>query len=109
MGNLINLLIYIAIYFFTTLPLFIIAKKCEHEYAWLAWVPLADLWLMCDMAAIPLYWAILSVIISPLFPILLIALWWRISENTNKPGWLGFLMVVPLVKHTWFNSAGAHE
>ena len=24
-------------------------------------------------------------------------IWYRIAENTNKPGWLGLLMVIPVV------------
>ncbi|HLK59014.1 MAG TPA: hypothetical protein VKU00_20810 [Chthonomonadaceae bacterium] len=32
-----------------------------------------------------------------LMPIFGIVLWWRIAENTNKPGWLSLFMLIPIV------------
>lgn len=80
--------------------LFVIAHKSEHPLKWLALVPLANLWLMCDMADVPIYY--LLVYLVPVLGLWLflgvyVWLWMRISENTNKPQWLGLLMLIPFV------------
>ena len=74
-----------------------VAKKSEHPLAWLAWVPFVSLWLMSNMSDTSRLWVILSFILFPFFPYCLILLWWRISENANKPGLLGILMIVPVL------------
>jgi|SRR5579862_3207433 len=93
-GSLIFGLVSYVIY---TIPLFMIALKSGHPYAWLAWIPIADIWLMCDMADLELAWCLL--LFLPCFGLLIFQLivWMRIAENTNKPSWLGILMVMPLV------------
>lgn len=84
------------VYVLYTLPLFMIAKKSEHPYAWLAFVPLANLWLMCDMADKDVWWIILFFV--PLINIIVyIAVWMALAENTNKPAWLGILMIFPII------------
>ena len=89
-------LFYVGFYIVETLPVFIIARRCGHEYAWLAFVPLANLWLMCDMADMNVWF--LLILLLPYVNILFLAVvWWRIAENTNKRGWIGLLMIVPLL------------
>jgi len=84
------------IYVFTAVPIFMIAYKSRHEYSWLAFVPIANWWLMCDMADRPAYWVILMMI--PYAGAVFYALvWMAIAENTNKPSWLGILMLVPVL------------
>ena len=97
MNGLSPLIWALAFYFLETLPLFLIAQKSEHPYAWLAWVPIANFWLMCDLADVPIIWLIAIIVFFPVLPLALIILWWRISESTNKPGWLGLFMVIPVV------------
>lgn len=92
-----SLAVSLALYVIYTLPLFVIALKSDHPYAWLAWIPFANIWLMCDMADLGLGW-ILILFIPYLGALVFQAVaWMRISENTNKPSWLGLLMVVPLL------------
>jgi hypothetical protein len=89
-AGLFALLIYITV----ALPLFIIAQKSGHEYAWAAFVPFANLWLMCDMADVnPLF--ILLYFIPYVNVLLHMYLWSRLAENTNKSPLWGVLMVVP--------------
>lgn len=79
------------------LPLFIIARKCANPLAWVAFVPLANLWLMCDLADRDLYWLLLVLLPGIGIVLFELAVWPAIAENTNKPAWLGLLMVFPLV------------
>jgi uncharacterized membrane protein YhaH (DUF805 family) len=97
MDNLLALVIVVSAYIAYALPLYIIAKKSEEEYAWLAFVPFANLWLMCQMTDLSLIWLILSLFIPPVACLFQIVVWWRIAENTNKSGFWGVLMVIPYV------------
>lgn len=92
-----DLIIPLVIYTLYTLPLFIIAVKSEHSLAWLAFVPLANLWLMCDMADKELAW-ILLLIIPVIGPVIFYAMiWMALAENTHKPPWVGLLTLLPVV------------
>ena len=83
-------------YIIYQLPLFLIAQKGGHEMAWLAFVPIGNLWLMCDMVdANPAL--ILLMVLPGINLCFYIYLWWQIAEYANKPGILGVLMVVPLL------------
>lgn len=95
MHHLVGPLIWYVIY---TLPLFLIAWKSEHDLAWLAWVPIANLWLMCDMADLDLWWILIAMLVPFVGGIVFQAMvWMRLAENTNKPAFLGILMVIPIV------------
>ncbi|MDE2127312.1 MAG: hypothetical protein KGJ62_12050 [Armatimonadetes bacterium] len=78
------------------LPVYIIARKCEHELAWLAWIPFGFLWLQWDLSGVDTIWLLLSFV--PVFGTIGMAvIWMGIAETTNKPAILGVLMVIPLV------------
>ena len=79
-----------------TISVLIIAYKSAHPLWWLALIPIANLWLMVDMADLPIFTLIMLFI--PLVNIIVyVWIWMRISENTNKSQWLGLLMIVPFV------------
>ncbi|HLV81107.1 MAG TPA: DUF5684 domain-containing protein [Chthonomonadaceae bacterium] len=91
-----NLIIDLIGYILFALPVYIIAKKSEHEYAWLAFVPFANLWLLCDMADKEVWWLLLFFL--PIVNLIAyVLIWMAIAENTNKPAWLGLLMAIPVV------------
>lgn len=95
MNDLVGPLVWYVVY---TLPLFLIAVKSEHSLAWLAFVPIANLWLMCDMTDLDLWWILIAMLVPLIGGIVFQAVvWMRLAENTNKPSWLGLLMVIPLV------------
>ena len=91
-----NLFLDMVLYVVYSLPIFIIARKSEHEYAWFAFIPFLDLWLMCDMADVEIWWILIFML--PFINVLFyIYLWSRIAENTNKSPLWGILMIVPVV------------
>lgn len=96
MSFLIILVEAFVFYLIETVPIYVIARKCGHEYAWLAFVPIGNLWLLCDMADMDL-WCLVLWLIPYVNIILLAVVYWRIAENTNKAGWIGLLMIVPVL------------
>jgi Family of unknown function (DUF5684) len=89
------LVIGLAFYAYFALALQTIATKTQTENAWLAWIPLANLFLMLMVAKKPLWWFILFLI--PLVNlVMLIIVWMAVAEARGKPNWWGVLMIVPL-------------
>ncbi|MDD5584265.1 MAG: hypothetical protein PHV55_04330 [Candidatus Omnitrophica bacterium] len=95
-------IIGLAAYIFTSLCLQMIAKKTNNEPSWLAWIPIANLFLMCKIAGLSYWW--LLIILAGFIPILGFFaslgfsgfLWYKIAIARGKPGWIGVLVLVPL-------------
>jgi hypothetical protein len=72
-----------------------IANKTSTPNAWLAWVPIANVFLMLGIAKKPMWWFILFLI--PLANIVIaVIVWMAIAEARNKPNWWGILTIVPV-------------
>src|SRR5258708_38451340 len=93
------IVLYLLLYIIEVIPVYVIAQKSGHEYAWLAFIPFANLWLLCDMADMET-WFLIIFLVPFVNVVLLGIIWWRIAENPNKPGPLGLLMLVPVLN--WF-------
>jgi hypothetical protein len=100
----------IAMYIYMGLTLMSVAKKLKVEPAWLAWVPIGNVYLMTKMAKMP-WWPML-LLIGALIPYLgIIAMvafmvfafiWmWKICEARSRPGWWVLLSLIPLVGGIW--------
>jgi len=89
------LLIGIAAYVWMALCLQIIARKTNTPNTWLAWIPIANIYLMCKVAGKPGWWTVLFFI--PIANIVFaILVWMNIAEARNQPGWLGILTIIPI-------------
>ncbi|MBU2101983.1 MAG: hypothetical protein ABH865_02915 [Candidatus Omnitrophota bacterium] len=92
-----------SLYVFTALCLQMIASKTGTEPGWLAWIPIANMFLMCKIGGLPYWWcfALLASIIPFVGGLILtgvyVFLWYKIAIARGKPGWLGILTIVPLV------------
>lgn len=100
----IALLIAIPLYIYSAWALMTIAKKTNTANAWLAWIPIANLYLMTQIAQVP-WWTMLVILIAWI-PILgslallgvMIWWWWKICEKRNFPGWWSLLITfIPIV------------
>jgi len=90
------LLFFAVVYVYMALALMTIATKTNTPNAWLAWIPIANLFLMFNVAGKPAWWFIL--ILIPLANIvILIIVWMAVAEARHKPNWWGILMIVPVV------------
>jgi hypothetical protein len=84
------------IYVYMALALMTIANKTNTPNAWLAWIPIANIFLMFNIAGKPAWWFIL--ILIPLVNIVIaIIVWMAIAEARHKPNWWGILMIVPVI------------
>jgi hypothetical protein len=91
---LIMLVVCVGIYAYFGYCFMTIAKKTNTENAWLAWVPIANIYLMVMIARKPVWWVVLFFI--PVVSIVAaIVVMMGIAEACGKPGWIGILMIVP--------------
>ncbi len=88
-------LLSLAIYAYVAFCLYTIAKKTNTEKPWLAWIPIANIVLACQIAGKPWWWVFFFFIpiANVVFAVLVM---WAVAEARNKPGWLGILMIVPI-------------
>ena len=85
----------VAAYVYISLALQTIADKTNTANSWLAWIPIANVFLMLSVAKKPMWWFILFLI--PLVSlVMLVLVWMPIAEARGKPNWWGVLMIVPL-------------
>jgi hypothetical protein len=85
----------VGIYVYMSLALSTIATKTGTANPWLAWIPIANLFLMLSIAKKPMWWFVLCLI--PLVNIVMvIMIWMAVAEARGKPNWWGILMIVPV-------------
>ncbi len=102
MGALLGVMIGVSIvlYIYMALALMTVAKKLDHQYPWLAWIPVANLALILQLGNF--HWAWVFLIIIPILGwiavgILGIIATWRIFEKRNYPGWLALIPLVGFI------------
>ena len=96
-GMLLFFLVFaLAIYVYMALAFQTIANKTGTPNSWLAWIPIANIFLMLSIAKKPMWWFILFLI--PLVSLVMaIIVMMAVAEARNKPNWWGILIIVPLV------------
>jgi len=97
MGLILFWLVFaLAGYIYMSLALQTIAAKTNTANGWLAWIPIANIFLMLSVAKKPMWWFILFLV--PIVNIVIIIMvWMAIAESRGKPSWWGILTIVPAV------------
>lgn len=86
----------LVLYLYFALCIHLIARKTQTPYEWMAYIPVANLFLLFMIGKKPLWWIVLLFI--PLVNLIFIALTWMgIARNRGKASWLGILILIPLV------------
>jgi hypothetical protein len=86
----------LAAYVYISLALQTIATKTSTPNGWLAWIPIANIFLMLSVAKKPMWWFLLFLI--PLVNIVIaIMVWMAVAEARHKPNWWGIMTIVPFV------------
>ena len=96
-------LVALATYIYFAVALMTIAKKTNTPNGWLAFIPIANIYLITQIAGLPAWYTL--IILLPIIPfigylamvIVMIYFWWKIAEAINKPGWWSLLLLIPVV------------
>lgn len=92
-------------YVYSAICLYFIAKKTATEPAWLAWIPVANLFLMCKIANVSYLWLLgmlglfipfVNILANIYLMGLFVYVWYKIAIVRNKPGWVGVLTIIPI-------------
>jgi Family of unknown function (DUF5684) len=92
----ISLVIFGVFYVYTSLALQTIAKKTNTNNPWLAWIPIANIFLMLNIAKKPGWWFILC-LIPFVNLVIFIIVWMAIAAARKKPTWWGIMVIVPVM------------
>jgi len=93
LGIILAILLFFHVFFALCLQL--IAIKTCTQPSWLAWIPVANLFLMCKIGGLSYFW-LLALFVPFLNLVVTIYMWCRISEARGKPGILSLLLLVPI-------------
>jgi hypothetical protein len=90
------LVFMIGIWIFSGFVLMALAKKTNTPNGWLGFIPIANCFLMLNIAKLPWWWFLLLLV--PFVNLFVgIYVWWKIAENIGKPGWWSLLLLIPIV------------
>jgi hypothetical protein len=96
MDNFFSFLFTIAVYVYISYSLMVIVQKCGIADAWLAWIPIANAYVMCKAGGKPGWWVLLLFI--PFVNIFIAAIVWiEITKKLGKSPWLLLLFLIPLL------------
>ena len=91
-----SLFFAVACYLLFSFPLYVMGQKTGQDNPWFAFIPILNVVLMLQIAGKDLWWLLLLLI--PLVNVIvLIIVWMGIAEAMEKPGWVGILIIVPVV------------
>jgi len=99
-----SLIYWIIFYIYLAFVLMTLSKKLKRGSPWFAWVPLLNIYLMVEVAALPIG-IFLIILFAGFIPKIgwiislsfAIFVWWKIAEARNKPCWYGLLAAVPII------------
>ena len=96
-------ILFLALYIYLGFAVMAIAKKTNTPKPWLAFVPVANVYLMAKAADLS-GWYTTSLLLA-LIPFIgyfitvatLAYIWWKIAVRIGRPGWWGILMIIPVL------------
>jgi len=94
-----GIIMLIVLYVYCALVWSTIAKKLKYKNAWLAWIPIANIFLTPILAKKKWPWGF--IILVPIVGAVFFFIWtWNIFEQRKYPGWLclvPLLVVIPFI------------
>jgi hypothetical protein len=89
-------LVGLAAYAYIAFSIQTIANKTGTDNAWMAWIPILNIWLLCEIGGKPGWWVILMFI--PFINIVMtVLIWMAVSDARQKSPFLGVLMLIPFL------------
>lgn len=101
--GIIAILLCIAVYVYVSLALMAIAKKTKTKNSWMAWIPIANFYLVTQMAGLNGLWTLILLasfaggIGSLVIAGISVWMFWRIAEDIDMPGWTSLLLLIPVL------------
>lgn len=93
--NLVAFTVVIGSYVYLSFCMQVIGDKESTEHTWMAWVPIAHVYLMCRMVgASP--WTMLLLLVPVVNIGYYALLWMDIARDMGRPSWWGLLIFVPV-------------
>lgn len=84
------------LYVYTALAWMTIARKLGYNKAWLAWIPIANLFLIPILADKKWTWGFIFLV--PIVNIVFFFIWtWKIFEKRKYPGWLSLIILLSAI------------
>jgi len=95
-GGSFLVLIGVITYVVFCVPLYVMGQKTDSQHSWFAFVPILNIALLLEIAGKDLWW-ILLFFVPCVNVVVAVIVWMGVAEAMDKPGWLGILMLVPVV------------
>ncbi len=105
--QLLYIMLIVLMYCYFAISLQTIAKKLgDTEVSWSAWVPVANLYLLCRLGRKPWWWLLLLVVPTLIFPhpltlglssAVAVIIWMEIARRRGKPFWIALLLLLPVI------------
>lgn len=84
----------VLIYLYFGITLMVIARKTNTPNSWMAWIPIANLFLMCKIGRRS--YGCVPLLLIPIVNLVVVAiLWMSIAEAREQPSWIGALILIP--------------
>ena len=95
-------LIFAILYIYVALALMSIARKTKTKNEWLAFIPIANFYLLTQMARKSGNWTWILLLVFVPFGGMVVAgigIWffWLVAERIKFPGWISLLLLIPFV------------
>ena len=91
----------IVLYIYLAFAWMTIAKKLKYKKAWLAWIPIANMFLVPILAGKKWYWGFMFFV--PIANIVFAIMWmWKIFEKRKYPGWLALIPLAGMIPFIGF-------
>jgi len=89
-------LLSIALYVYYAFVWMTIARKLKYKYPWLAWIPIANFFLVPILAKKDWTWGFIFLV--PIANVVFFFIWtWNIFEQRKYPGWLALIPLAGFV------------
>jgi hypothetical protein len=93
-GVIFSIIFGVAIYVYVAMAWSTIARKMKYGKHWLAWIPLANLFLIPILAKKRWEWGFIFLV--PLVNLAFFIIWtWKIFEMRKFPGWFSLSVLIP--------------
>jgi hypothetical protein len=89
------IILAVALYVWFAICIQTLARKTATPNDWLAWIPIANIYLLVMIAQMEWWWLLLC-LIPYVNIVIIVIIWWKVAVIIGKPGWLALFMLVPV-------------